>query len=270
VDDTPDPSIDSATSRISPVALLSYHPVMVDVIALDTSASLADWISAIGQAAGAVGTVAAVVVALFLPGWQRAKIRPIVTLEFDRTSEDIAVHESPPWGSVWIRLRATNRPGRETARRVRVIVSKVDPEEGSVLPGNTLALRELSWAEVRTGELDLPAGMQRRIDVAHVEKKRAAKKNLVSPWPDLGMGLAGWPQRHDGRDYLGEGGFRIKLTVAGENLDASEWEIRISFKKVGLSNDSSLARIRDAIEVSGPVLVSKETSLRRRRWLADG
>jgi hypothetical protein len=40
---------------------------MVDVIALDTSASLADWISAIGQAAGAVGTVAAVVVALFLP-----------------------------------------------------------------------------------------------------------------------------------------------------------------------------------------------------------
>ena len=244
---------------------------MVDVIALDTSASLADWISAIGQAAGAVGTVAAVVLALFLPGWQRAKIRPIVTLEFDRTSEDIAVHDSPPWASVWIRLRATNRPGRETARKVRVIVSKVEPEEASVLPENTLALRELSWSEVRTGELDLPAGMQRRIDVAHVDKKRAAKRNLVSPWPDLGMGLAGWPQRYDdGRDYLGEGAFRIKLTVAGENLDASEWEIRISFKKVGLSNKSSLARIRDAIEVSDPVLLSKETSLRRRRWLADG
>ena len=243
---------------------------MVDVVALDTSASLADWISAIGQAAGALGTVAAVVVALFLPGWQRAKLRPIVTLEFDRTSEDIAVHESPPIGSVWIRLRATNRPGRETARKVRVIVSEVEPEEGSVLPENTLALRELSWSEVRTGELDLPAGMQRRIDVAHVDKKRAAKKDLVSPWPDLGMGLAGWPQRNDGRDYLGEGAFRIKLTVAGENLDASEWEIRISFKKVGLSNNSSQASIRDAIEVSDPVLVSKETSLLRRRWLAGG
>ncbi|WP_199513888.1 hypothetical protein [Nucisporomicrobium flavum] len=243
---------------------------MVDVIALDTSASLADWISAIGQAAGAVGTVAAVVVALFLPGWQRAKMRPIVTLEFDRTSEDLAVYESPPWASVWIRLRATNRPGRETARKVRVIASKVEPEEGSVLPENTLALRELTWSEVRAGELDLPPGMQRRIDVAHVDKKRTAKRDVVTPWPELGMGLAGWPQRYDGRDYLGEGAFWIKLTVAGENLDATEWEIRISFKKAGLSNRSSLARIRDAIEVSDPVLVSKETSLRRRRRLTGG
>jgi hypothetical protein len=217
---------------------------------------------------GAIGTVAAVIVALFLPGWLRARLRPVVTLHFDPATDDIALHERPPWVGVWIRLRVKNRPGRETARKVRVIVSDVEPEAGSQLPKNTLALRELSWSEIAAGELDVPAGMERRIDVAHVDKKRADREGMDRPWPDLGLGLAMWPRKYNGRDYLGEGAFKISLAVAGDNFDAADWEVRISFDRTGLSNRSSLAKISSAIRVSVPVLLTRQAPRRNRAFLA--
>jgi hypothetical protein len=205
----------------------------------------------------AVGTVGAVVVALFLPDWQRAKLRPVVTLSFDSITDDIALHDRPPWVGVWIRFRVHNKEGRETVRKVRVVVSKVESLTELRIPGDTLAFRELSWAEISIGELDIPAGMERRVDVVHVDKVRKATEAGVRPWPGLGLGLAMWPRLYDGRDYLGEGRFLIRLAVAGDNFDASEWETYVSFDKTELSEQSSLEEIRKALVVSSPTLISR-------------
>jgi hypothetical protein len=208
---------------------------------------------------GAIGTVGAVVVALFLPDWQRARSRPIVTLAFDSVTEDVALHDRPPWVGVWIRFRVHNRRGRDTARKVRVIVSGVEPEPGVKLPRDTLAFRELSWAEISTGELDIPAGMERRIDIMHVDKMRTADEAGDRPWPGLGLGLAMWPRRYDGRDYLGEGSFTVTLAVSGDNFDTSEWETCVSFYKTHVSEQSSLNDIRHAIVVAPPALIARRT-----------
>jgi hypothetical protein len=54
--------------------------------------SALDWITAVSAAAGAIGTVAAVVTALYLSLWREARRRPTLTLELAPHSDLIGIN----------------------------------------------------------------------------------------------------------------------------------------------------------------------------------
>jgi len=208
-------------------------------------------IETIAAVIAAAGTLAAVVLALYLQYWQVRRTRPSLSLHFDPATADIAIVDRPPWVGVWVRFRVANARGKMTARRVGVLVLNVRRLDGCPVSRDTIPIRELSWSETGRVDMDIPPGMERHIDVVHVDRARTAGESAGKPWPETGMGIALYPRLRDGRDFLGKGDFEIDLLLSADDTDATMWRATAAFLPTKPGDD--LCTLREAIHVTPPI-----------------
>jgi hypothetical protein len=137
------------------------------------SAGVAEWI-------GAVGTALAVILALWLQ-WLRVWLRrPALVLDFDVERDRADIRHADGYASHWVRPRVRNRPRRNSADDVELMLARVrlvDPaaESRSERPEELLEGLPLKWSEVESTKVSIPPGTARRIDFVHVDNTRAER-----------------------------------------------------------------------------------------------
>lgn len=213
------------------------------------------WAAIVGTLASilaAVGTLAAVIVALYLQYWQDRRTRPSLSLHFDSLTPDIVIVDRPPFVAVWVRFRVANARGRKTARKVSVLVTSVRCIDADSVSRDTIPVRELSWSDTERVDMDIPPGVERRIDVVHVDRKRTTDESADKPWPETGMGIALVPRVRDGRDFLGKGNFEIEMLLSADDVDATIWRTTAAYRPAKTIDDPHA--FRDALHVIPPTM----------------
>jgi hypothetical protein len=174
----------------------------------------------------AVGTVAAVLLALFLQVVLVRMRRPkvYVTLSTDVTQGDISVDDGHEKTNCWIRCKVWVTRRTNPARNTEVFVQRIIRPPHAVntreVPGGTL-----KWSHVESTHVTIPSGTWRRIDLLRLWMHQPASE------PTLTLGLARTTDkeptsRHRLED---EGPYQIDFVVAADGVDPSFW--RLSFTR---------------------------------------
>jgi hypothetical protein len=205
-----------------------------------------EWIIAGATVAAALGTLAAVLVALYRETWREWRSRPRLTLDLDPTWSERNLDLFWQQGSSpahWARLRVSNATGRRSAHDVEVLVTAfytVDQEEEDWQP--PLDTRPLPWSNTppvdgaEVTEAQIPPGVSRHLDV------------LQFPAPVLSDGGGGYspadpkdgarthgylrvvPDPTDLRNRLVENHrYRINLAVTARDLDSRAYVMKVEF-----------------------------------------
>ncbi|MGC9221926.1 MAG: hypothetical protein ACP5H2_11355 [Solirubrobacteraceae bacterium] len=178
----------------------------------------------------AVGTVGAVVVALYLGPFRERRSRPLLEMRPGVVQVLNRDTRAPGSASLAIAtLRVSNRPGRNTASAVEVVVQAVSVDD-QVVP---LLIAPLMWSQSRTSQIDIGPGGTFDVDLLRItrmgdEGKRRAAIGYAGPNQDAGFFLP--PQAE--LDQLPGGRYDFTLSVRGWNLGASVWTVRARFDGV--------------------------------------
>jgi len=212
------------------------------------ASSTTDWITAIASAFAAVGTVGAVIVALWGPRWRQERKRPKLTLGVECD-----------WKAGMIYLTVTNDKRKDTAIDVElhVIDANRAAGHGPYAPGEMSAHqpkigRPLAAAESLeiAASQSIPAGFTRRWNfVRHHDFKKedtdlsAFLENpsvplVVLPEEDDLMERWLWPtlpETDAPRRSRAQGApARIRLAVAGSNVPAHDYVVHLGFDPIAL------------------------------------
>jgi hypothetical protein len=178
----------------------------------------------------AVGTVGAVVVALYLGPFRDRRRRPALTLE--RGVVQILNRDTQAPGSASLAvatLRVSNRRGRDTASDVEVAVQSVSLD-GQLVP---LAIRPLMWSQAFSSLLDIGPGSVFDVNLLRVTRmgEEGAKRAAVG-YADVNVNAGFFLPSRDELDQLPRGAYDFTLSVRGRNLDARIWTVRVNFDGV--------------------------------------
>jgi hypothetical protein len=184
-------------------------------------------ISVIAEIFSAIGTVGAVVVALFLQHFNVRRARPKLSLEFSAQlfDEDMALVDLDH-PNLFIRLKVWTERGRDVARNAQVLLLRIDrPVDNS--PAPVVPSRNLKWADTPSEKLDIPAGIWRRVDFLNLWVDKDAEEphcllpllyRYDEPWPPH--------PRHFLRD---PGTYRATLAVIADNADSTFWSVTFEY-----------------------------------------
>jgi hypothetical protein len=167
----------------------------------------------------AVGTIGAVLVALFLdelPVLRQRRREPRLTLTHSVDDSAIEVTYTPTslvsvgvsGRAAYLRLAVSNEPGHDAARDVEVLLQRVERihgEHGHVIERVHVASPPFGWSNVETTSLTIPAGVTRVIDVGIVDGPPDPEFQSGSPPdkpPPLVLRLGIVPEPADGRNRL--------------------------------------------------------------------
>jgi len=189
-----------------------------------------DWLTAIG-------TVGAVVVALYIGVIRERRRQPSLSLTFEQLDPPDALEVPENRGTekttliVYIHLLVSNRKGRHAAQDVEVIVTNVremSARDGqSAVRGRiTLGDQSLRWSnssqEAKRTYTSIPAGVTRRVDFVRVE-------NGLDEQGRLPLVLDVWPQPVNQRTHLRSASLAIELAVTASNADARRYTVVVHF-----------------------------------------
>jgi hypothetical protein len=178
-----------------------------------------EWLSAIG-------TVSAVVIALFLETartfWNRPRLELTIRMgRPDCMKTLISDHENRPIADCyWFRVMVHNR-GRGRANRVEIHAERLDVvTEGSFGPVEEFPPMRLLWSHVRQPEQDISPGVRKHCDLGYIKLPRSLS---VPQTADLMLGngnrftfeLEVIPN-HGGCE-IGAGHYRLHLAMAAAN-----------------------------------------------------
>jgi hypothetical protein len=185
--------------------------------------------------AGVVVTVCAVLVALFGPGWDRRRRRPVVTLSTVYRSRSTRVSDTDPFC-----LRLHNKTGCETAREVEVFAEVTFPVEGGGL-GVVAEQANLNFDNPTDdgpgrSTASVPAGFSRDVNLAVLDEaefvdlddtddheRRRLRVAYLALYPKRLVRTAGL---HENRTY------EVGITVTGSNFDAVRYVGHLAFSDV--------------------------------------
>jgi hypothetical protein len=161
--------------------------------------------------------------------------RPRLNLEFDGTGADQVVVPTLGGGeAAYVRLRVTNKKGKDTADDVQVQVTERRAQDGSSEP--TPIGLPLIWSGTHPPTTDAPVhpGFERYIDFLHVDWPRPADELAVAnkhtkAEPAL---LSVHPQPAGEQHVLGAGRYEILLEVVARNADASRYTVAVEWDGV--------------------------------------
>jgi hypothetical protein len=204
---------------------------------------------------GIAGVLVALGGELLRRRWQRPKL---CVLPFrEEKGDGVFVADVPE--SAWIRLGVRN-DGRETARNVEVHVEDIVPagprpdarrveafqrQELGLLMG-----RRLKWADRDDKMIDIPPGMVRRVDIAHLSAGEPSYPIGDTVAVPIRMTLD--RRDHAGHRHVVAGlAYDLQLSVSGSNSETALFEVRLEFggiwmgaKSVDPLMDGSLRVIR--------------------------
>jgi hypothetical protein len=199
---------------------------MVAVSAFDVR----EWLIAVGTVVAALGTLAAVVVALALA--QRAersarRRRPSLELSFDPTHgirRELLSYSDRSGPGAYVRFGVKNAPGKDAAEDVEVLLAEI------LVPSFTeddqaidVSFPGFQWTHTTSTRLTIPAGVVRDIDIARLHE--------LPPDPGLAskLELLMSPPPADGRQFLDGGTYELRLTVSARNADAVTYRTRLTY-----------------------------------------
>jgi hypothetical protein len=165
----------------------------------------------------AIGTIGAVGYALFRDLVVTPRRRPKLELAFDPAGTDrVVAGTSEGRDAAHVRLRVTNRPGKDTADDVVVMVTEVrGPDDGEAKPVGL----PLTWWSGSTPSLT----------VASVHPASERHVNLLT-WSEAAPPrLAVSAEPAAGGDTLGSGTCEIAVEIRARNADAIRYDIPVSW-----------------------------------------
>ncbi len=198
----------------------------------------------------AVGTVGAVLVALFWEPIRARWKRPKLDLSFDASSPDaITVNVDYPAAgpskyapSHWLRLNVSNRPRRRSAHEVRVLVTSVHrlgPDGTAVerLPLDTVAL---IWSNLKKASdvTEIPPGVDRRVDVANLiwATNQLPRDGATGCEAELQV----IPEPSARRNRLAAGRYRLDLALSARDVDARRFSLLLKADGVWQSDAAAI------------------------------
>jgi hypothetical protein len=173
----------------------------------------------------AVGTLGAVLYALFRDLFVTPRRRPKLNLRFDRSGNDqIVVGTAAGDEAAYVRLRVANQRGRDTADEVVVVVTelrRLDSESTST-EVRPIGL-PLTWSGT-TPPLTVAAvhpGSGRHVDLLHVDWPGREEIDIAKKWTDtMPVQLDLTPRPAGGQDLLHSGAYELSVEVRARNADA--------------------------------------------------
>ena len=206
---------------------------MDPVIIEEGGSSFLDW-------ATAVGTVGAVLTALYVGVGRAYRRQPKLSLIFyPDTSDTIVVRavELMPdtltggrtpqvmddYESAYLRLRVRNKAGRDTAEDVEVTITDAHERgvSNQIVRLDGLPLRYSNSAPPATSKRVAP-GSDRHVDLAHIDFSGRPMDRPV--WIDI------HPRPLDSKlSSIGEGSLDLELTVTARNLDSVRYNATLRF-----------------------------------------
>jgi hypothetical protein len=216
-----------------------------------------DW-----TAVAAVGTLAAVAVALFrdpfLSWWARPRLK-LQQLGPARlaSSKSPKPHELGNRIETWQLMAVANEGRSRTADDVQVLALEVARLGGaqldSIIGAPVVKNYALKWSLLPTRSLSIAAGTERWFDLVYAIQLPASMDPTVvrriclpvkeNPWPPLGMRLKPSDWDEEGHVLL-PGAYRIHLALAGESLRARHYCVDVQLKEAGDEPD-----LREALTV---------------------
>jgi hypothetical protein len=174
----------------------------------------------------AIGTIGAVLYALFRDFFVTPRRRPKLDLRFDKSGNDqVIVATAEGFDAGYVRLRAANRVGRDTADDVVVMVTELRQVAGSeetMSEAQPIGL-PLTWSgssPTRTMASVHP-GSERHIDLLHVDLPARDDSEIARRWSEaLPLQLDLSPRPVGGYDILEPGTYEISVEVRARNADA--------------------------------------------------
>lgn len=175
----------------------------------------------------ALGTISAVIVALFTQVYLTWRKRPRLTLKCPvgdsgpEGSEDFVMIRSPDGGIVeyWMRLRVCAKAGKRTATNVQCRVAQVRRLDGPhqvVLPSGPL-----NWSSVGPAPQSILAGSWLRVDVlAYYVRHPETKKSL-----NVAIGYKF--SRGHYLTALSNGTYALDLHLGSDDSDTSYWRLTL-------------------------------------------
>jgi hypothetical protein len=207
-----------------------------------------DAISVIANIFSALGTVGAVVVALFLQHFNVRRARPKLRLEFspELHDEDMALVELDQ-PNLFVRLKIWAHSGRDAARNVQVLLLRME-RPATTEPAPVIPSRNLKWSDTPNEKLDIPPGIWRRVDFLNMwaEPDRDDGHVLL---PMLYQYDEPWPPhpRHFLRD---PGRYRAILAIVADNTDSTFWAVAFDYEPRPVKELADLCQQLRVVDVS--------------------
>jgi hypothetical protein len=200
----------------------------------------------------AIGTIGTVVYALFRDAFVTPRRRPKLELRFDGSGSDQVVVRTAEGDAASIRLRVVNRPGKDTADDVVVLVTEVRRlEDETMIAEATPIVLPLTWSgsSPPLTVASVHPGSERHIDLVHVDLPARNEIEIGRRWSEtVPLHLDVTPKPTGGQDDLGSGKLEIAVEVRARNADAVCYVIPVSWD----GQWSGQAAIWDHLSVEAP------------------
>lgn len=216
-------------------------PGFTNVLLGHSGPILASAVDTWATVAVAIGTIGAVVYALFRDVVVTPRRRPKLELLFDGSGSDQVVVATGGGDVGQVRLRVANGAGKDTADDVVVLVTEVRRlNETTGVAEVTPILLPLTWSGSNPPltVASVHPGSQRHVDLLHVEV----------PTRDTTLRLDVTPKPAGEQDRLAAGTFEISVEVRARNADAVSYVIPVGWDGTG----NAKAAIWDHLRVGQP------------------
>ena len=181
----------------------------------------------------AIGTVGAVVYALFRDLFVEPRRRPKLELRFDHSGNDqVVVATAEGRDAACVRLRVVNGKRKDTADDVVVMATDVRRLDDSGQAAATPIMLPLTWSgsnpPLSVGSVH--PGSERHIDLLHVDWPAGAESEIAQEWPDVApVHLDLTPKPAGGQDTLEPGRYEVSLEIRARNADAIRYAVPFSW-----------------------------------------
>ena len=178
----------------------------------------------------AIGTIGAVAYALFRDLVVTPRRRPMLELWFDRGGNDqVVVGTDEGFDAAYVRLRVSNRGGRDTADDVVVMVTELRRLDDSETRPISLPL---AWTGSRPplAVASVHPGSERHVDLLHVDWPAEDELEIAQKWSEtVPVLLDLTPTPAGGRGSLEAGAYEISVEVRARNADAIRYAVSVSW-----------------------------------------
>jgi hypothetical protein len=237
-----------------------------------------EWTSAIAQIAAAIGTLAAIVVALYLNVWRENSRLPSLILEREATGNSIGYSSSivieasvdHPHDLRSVFLRVRNGHGRRTAHDVEVLLSAAwRRPDGLGGPHLQVDSRPLRWSYVEdptvpdVTRISIPPGVERRIEFIRMglpewvdavttnPEQRSAILARSPDWKPTSHAIFATPPLGTASEHAySHLYYAVDLLVTARDVDAVHYhgELRIRVTEVDADEFPGRGSVRIAVE----------------------
>ncbi|MEX5709074.1 hypothetical protein AB1484_12375 [Parafrankia sp. FMc6] len=228
----------TAKSRFADkLASLQDNPAM--------STGVRDWLEVSAALIGAIGTVAAIWLALFLQVTLVERRRPVLYLAFsdDRGEQDLSIIDLEDVVYFAYRPRVYAKASKETARNVEILLLRARRPENGVNQFH-IPDRSFRWTGIGGRLADIPPGTWRRFDLLNyvVDRRDEVPRSalLAGIIPDSQETSPSDPI--DRRWYLDDPGrYEFEVAVTADGMNAAGWRVTFDFSP-GMFENTDLMR----------------------------